>query len=325
MDELERSLLNVFTNCDMDRMAKRRADNEWLSSLRNAPTAMFVPFFGDRFLLREGSQNEPAFLDANQIKQFRSDIRLDIYLGSREPNYYFVSEIANSESAERLSNATRRFTGLRESGASLKVHDATMMSYAKAMIHWHRAHEFCGTCGSTTQSAFGGHTRNCTNVDCGTKQFPRTDPAIIVAVTRNEKCLFGRQHKWPVGRYSVVAGFVEPGESIEQAVVREVLEETDIRLKRVHYHSSQPWPFPGSIMLGFMATAENSDIRLIDGELQDAHWRSVKEVIDGLHVGNFRLPPKLSIAYRLIEDWFNVYSTEKLTDVLRRYSSGEEW
>ena len=155
--------------------------------------------------------------------------------------------------------------------------------------------------------------------------FPRTDPAIIVAVTRHGKCLFGRQQLWPRYRYSVIAGFVEPGESVEQAVVREVLEETNITLEKVNYHSSQPWPFPGSIMLGFTASASNFTVRLNDGELQDAHWRSVDEIVTGLAAQTFRLPPKVSIAYRLIEDWFNSHSPEKLATIQEQLNVSPTW
>jgi NAD+ diphosphatase len=145
----------------------------------------------------------------------------------------------------------------------------------------------------------------CTNPQCGQLHFPRTDPAIIVLVTHGEQCLLGRQPTWPAGRYSIIAGFVEPGEGLEAAVAREVREETGIDIKHVRYHASQPWPFPSSLMLGFTAQAANTTIQLKDGELEDARWLSREEIAGELGRGTLRLPPEISISYRLIEGWFD--------------------
>ena len=316
MDELKRSLLNVFTHSDLNRMVFQRKDAEQLASLRASSTARFVVFHKDQFLLSENPTPAPVLIEWSDIKHYDHSIEYSVYLGKRGKLNYFALDICDESWADSISSTDGSFAGLRESGYGLRAEDATLLSYAKAMFHWHKSHEFCGVCGSATKSISGGHCRQCTKSDCGKVHFPRTDPAIIVAVTKGEQCLFGRQKAWPEFRYSVIAGFVEPGESVEQAVVREVLEETNIRLETVNYHSSQPWPFPGSIMLGFTATAENYNIRLNDGELQDAHWRNVDEVIEGLRSGTFRVPPRLSIAFRLIEDWFNGHSSRSLSAIL---------
>jgi NAD+ diphosphatase len=147
--------------------------------------------------------------------------------------------------------------------------------------------------------------RVCTNPDCGQLHFPRTNPAIIVLVALRERCLLGRQATWPEGLYATIAGFVEPGESLEEAVVREVREETGIEVREVTYHSSQPWPFPSSIMLGFTAQAGSDHIQLNDGELEDARWFSREEIARGVEEGWLRLPSSVSISYRLIEDWYD--------------------
>jgi len=146
-----------------------------------------------------------------------------------------------------------------------------------------------------------------------------------VLVRNAEEMLLARNAAWPTSMFSTLAGFVEPGESIEQAVAREVLEETNIEISQIYYHSSQPWPFPGSIMLGFSATATSEAINLNDGELQEAHWRSIDEVVSGLEQDNFRLPTPLSIAYRLIEDWFNSHSNETLANVIKRLDADRIW
>ncbi len=316
MDDLKRSLLNVFTYSNLDRMVDRRKDAEHLASLQTSLSARFVLFHQDQFLMSEEPNPAPVLVESGSIDRWQCSIETSVYLGCRGEHNYFALEIGDTSWLYGNFSDNANFVELRENGYSLKAEDATLLSYAKAMFHWHRAHGFCGVCGAATLAVQGGHCRRCTKPECAKLHFPRTDPAIIVAVTKDCKCLFGRQKAWPQYRYSVIAGFVEPGESVEQAVVREVLEETDISLDTVDYHSSQPWPFPGSIMLGFTATASSYQIRLNDGELQDAHWRSVDEVVDGLISGEFRVPPRLSIAYRLIEDWFNEHSSRKLSVVM---------
>lgn len=152
-----------------------------------------------------------------------------------------------------------------------------------------------------SQPEAGGNTRRCTSPDCNQVLFPRTDPAIIVLVTDDDHCLLGRQPSWPEGRYSTIAGFVEPGESLEDAVRREVYEETNIHVGDIRYHSSQPWPFPSSLMLGFIAQAVSEEIHLNDGELEDARWFSREELASG-RVG---LPFRISIARRLVDHFIH--------------------
>jgi NAD+ diphosphatase len=179
------------------------------------------------------------------------------------------------------------------------------------MIAWRRRHRFCGTCGAVTHPAKSGHVLVCSDPACRSEQFPRIDPAIIVLVSDGERALLGRQASWPLGRYSTIAGFVEPGESLEDAVAREVLEETGIEVDRVDYHSSQPWPFPASLMLGFMAHAVTSQIHLRDQELEDARWFSRAELM----AADALLPPRQSISFRLIEHWFDAGGGRPLREI----------
>lgn len=325
MDELERSLLNVFTYSDLNRLVRYRNDDTRLQSLFSDTSSRFVIFHRSQFLAKVQPKVKPLSFRASEIKSYALEVRSQVFLGSRGRKHYFAMDLTDSTEIEPVGREDIEFVDLRASGQQLKAESASMLSYAKAMFHWHNAHQFCGKCGSPTKPAVSGHWRRCIDSRCGKTHFPRTDPAIIVAVANEGKCLFGRQKMWPPYRYSVIAGFVEPGESIEQAVVREVFEETNIALEKVNYHSSQPWPFPGSIMLGFTATAASAKINLNDGELQDAHWRNVQEVVTGMVSGQFRLPPKLSIAYRLIEDWFDSHSDEKLADVMERLHIDQTW
>ncbi|MGQ9815345.1 MAG: NAD(+) diphosphatase, partial [Candidatus Roseilinea sp.] len=178
---------------------------------------------------------------------------------------------------------------------------------ARAMAYWHQHSRFCSDCGSPTVSEQAGHARRCINSACGRRHFPRLDPAIIVLVMSpsGERALLGRQPSWPAGRYSTLAGFVEPGESVEQAVAREVYEETGVRLSELRYFGSQSFPFPASLMLGFHAEAATDQITLHDGELADARWFTRQELRAGLDAGTLGLPPRFAISHQLISAWFN--------------------
>jgi NAD+ diphosphatase len=193
----------------------------------------------------------------------------------------------------------------------LPPEDAGLLGYARGMVLWRARHRFCGTCGATTLAAKGGHVLICTNPACRHEQFPRIDPAIIVLVSDGERALLGRQAAWPVGRYSTIAGFVEPGESLEDAVAREVFEETGIEVNRIQYHSSQPWPFPSSLMLGFTAHAQTTQIQLRDDELEDAQWFTREDLASGRPL----VPPNVSISFRLIEHWFDAGGGKKLSEI----------
>ena len=318
MDDLQRSLLNIFSAGDLDRMVPQRKHQKWIEDLLTKESTHFIVFHEDEFLLSNSSPSAPSFMTYQQISDAVTGERLNVFLGMRESQAYFASQLSGVNEVNHSLLKYGQFADLRKYAFKLSPRLASLLSYAKALFHWHQAHAFCNVCGSETREDQAGHIRVCGNLSCNVNHFPRTDPAIIVSVIHEGRCLFGRQPTWPTNRYSVIAGFVEPGESLEQAVLREVFEETNIDLSEVNYHSSQPWPFPGSLMLGFSATAKNSEIHLNDGELEDAHWRSVEEVIYGFERGTFLLPPRLSIAYRLIEDWFNEHSAIKLKTIYER-------
>jgi NAD+ diphosphatase len=211
-----------------------------------------------------------------------------------------------------------RFCRLREVVPLIDAKSATVLAYAKAMVHYHHQHRYCARCGAPTVSAEAGHLRVCTDEACGRQDFPRTDPAIIVLVTSGDRCLLGRQASWTDHTYSIIAGFVEPGETLEGAVARELREETGILVTDVTYHSSQPWPFPRSLMIGFNATAASTEICLRDGELEDARWFSRRDIVRGLSAGSLRLPSAISISRRLIARWFEAGGEMSLREIRRR-------
>jgi NAD+ diphosphatase len=197
-----------------------------------------------------------------------------------------------------------RAAGLREAAALLDDRDAGLFTHAVALVNWHASHTHCPRCGTPTVTVAAGHAQRCP-AD-GSEHFPRVDPAVIMLVTDpDERCLLARNRRWPERRVSILAGFVEPGESAEQAVAREVEEETAIVVTRVHYVGSQPWPMPQSLMLGFRAEAGGElDLRVDEDEIAEAHWYSREELRGALAAGEILLPPPVSIAHRLIESWY---------------------
>lgn len=196
---------------------------------------------------------------------------------------------------------TATWSSLRRIAMELDRAEAGLVAYARGLANWQDATRHCAYCGAPLALIDGGHRAQCGQ--CRRLHFPRTDAAIIVIVEHDDACLLGRQASWPAGQYSTLAGFVEPGESLADAVRREVREETGIDVVDCDFHSSQPWPFPASLMLGFTARAAGRSIILSDGELEDARWFSVREIEAGLQDGSLKLSSPLSISYRLIEHW----------------------
>jgi NAD+ diphosphatase len=193
--------------------------------------------------------------------------------------------------------------GLRDAGALLSQGDGGLIAQATGLVNWHRRHPRCSVCGEPTRMAEGGYLRVCPN--CGAQHHPRTDPVVIMLVTDGDRALLGRQARWPKGRYSALAGFVEPGESLEEAVAREVREEAGVEIAAAHYDSSQPWPFPSSLMLGFLAEYASGEPTMRDHELEHVRWfaREELEAIRDGRVDGLGLPPPIAIARRLIDRW----------------------
>ena len=211
-----------------------------------------------------------------------------------------------SMEAESLPLTAPQRIELRRAAASWPAADASAFAFARAMQYWRSRTRYCGICGGAIQFRRAGYVAHCSQ--CGADHYPRVDPAVIVAVSDGERLLLGRQANWPAQRYSVIAGFVEPGESLEQTVIREVFEETRVRVRSCRYLGAQPWPFPGALMLGFMADAE-PDAPQVDGELEDARWFTVEEIAEarqrkGEDASGMLLSPRISIARSLIEHWY---------------------
>jgi NAD+ diphosphatase len=305
IDHLSQAQQNGLVNSAFDRIAHRRDDLDWVTQRLKNVSTRFIPVWRQKNLISV-SKLKAMTLSHKELAEPETLLESTALLGSHESHVYFAYFIDGDFNLnnENYLHDDAAFEDLKRIGPMLDNWDASLLAYAKGICYWHERHRFCGVCGSPTRNSKAGHLRMCTNSVCRASHFPRTDPAIIVLVHCGDWCLLGRQGRWPKGVFSTLAGFVEPGESAEQAVLREVWEETGIRIEQMSYQSSQPWPFPSSLMLGYQASAPLKEIRRNDNELEDARWFTREQVVDAIAGrGALKLPPAFSVSRRLIEEW----------------------
>ena len=294
----------ALSRAGVDRAAEHRQDEPWLAAAWSHPdTRVLAVSEGQAFVVDTEQGSELVLLASFEAPEGGERY----FLGTGEDGVaYFALALASLPG--RLDGEARP-AGLREVGALLRDREAGLLVHAVALENWHRSHRFCSRCGHPTAPAAAGHVRRCTS--CAHEHYPRTDAAVIMMVTdEQDRALLGRQALWPEGRYSTLAGFVEPGESLEQAVAREVAEEAGVvvDLSTVEYVASQPWPFPSSLMLGFTARADRragaTEITVDGEELSEARWFSREELKAGMEGGEVLPPSGISIARRLVELWY---------------------
>ncbi len=283
-----------FSGSRIDRVDDIRRDAEQLWAARQHPGARWLPFDALKPLVRGEALGWIRRVDV-------PDDALEIMLGmdEGEPRFAAVIEAARLDE-DALDGGI--FTDARGAAVSMAPDQAAIVAHGRSMLDWHLRHGFCAKCGSGTAMAKAGYARECAG--CGAEHFPRTDPVVIMLAVDGDNCLLGRQPMFPKGFMSALAGFVEPGESLEEAVRRELYEEVGIRTERVAYVASQPWPFPSSLMVGCFAEAATTDIRLDEHELEEARWFTkdeVKAVLAG--DGPFLSPPPMAIAWTLLKTW----------------------
>jgi NAD+ diphosphatase len=296
---------NFYAGGGLDRAAHLRDRPDWLEAALARPMTRLVPVWQSRNLIAEVTASPTAALiHAAEAAHLLAGARAVAMLGYLDEIAHLAVDLSHLAEAEAQAHASAwgEWLDLRRVGPVIDRRHGSLLAYARGLMHWHSRHGFCGVCGSPTAIASAGHVRKCTNSGCGASHFPRTDPAVIMLVHDGDKALLGRQKVWAKGMYSTLAGFVEPGESLEETVRREVFEETGIAVGDVVYHSSQPWPFPASLMIGFHAVALSRRIDRVDGELEDAAWFSRAELRSFADRGK-NLPRQDSIARRLVEDW----------------------
>ena len=309
----ERSAANFLAGPYLDRRAELREDPSWLESARADAETLFLPARGTALGVT-GDPPTAAFINHSHTIVRSSPDDSWVLLGWFRERRCVLVQLDEQAIENGSRDDALRFEELRPLASTLSADEAGLLAYARALTFWQLRHRHCGVCGSPTQPTRAGHVMTCRDPSCATEFFPRIDPAIIVLVSDGERALLGRQASWPSGRYSTVAGFVEPGESLEDAVAREVFEETGVRILASDYHSSQPWPFPSSLMLGFMATATPGSVVEAGSELEDARWVSRDEIAAGEVV----LPPHTSISHRLIAHWFDAGSSVPLRTLRTR-------
>ena len=296
---------NTFSGLSLilDRVAERRENLAWVAEQAASPLARFILLDGlGETYLRDGAE-ALRWLDWTERESLLGDLKASL-LGFADGRPHFMLALDDADRAAMLEQTLgARRASLRDAGLRLPADEAGLFAYAKGLAHWQRETQFCARCGAPLVLVASGHRAQCTNADCGRLHFPRTDAAIIVLVEHEGACLLGRQAGWPKGRYSTLAGFVEPGEALEDAVRREVAEESGVLVGDVFYHSSQPWPLPASLMVGFVAKAVSPAIRLRDDELEEARWFTPQQIIDGLMDGSFLPSLPLSVSYHLLAHW----------------------
>jgi len=282
--------VNTFTGSTLDRAGTRRTDHEWVAERVADPRSRAL-------LVTAGG----VVMEDDRLARVPLDGGEPILLGLEgDGSALFAVELGDGDPPPGTTAV-----GLRDAAALLSDAEGGLVAQATGLLNWHRRHPRCSVCGSATEMAEAGYLRRCPN--CGAQHHPRTDPVVIMLVVDGDRALLGRQARWPPGRYSALAGFVEPGESLEEAVAREVREEAGVEVQEARYVSSQPWPFPSSLMLGFVADHAGGEPAPRDNELEDVRWFSREELLairDGRRDG-LGLPPPIAIARRLIDGWLD--------------------
>ncbi|EJL32937.1 Zn-finger containing NTP pyrophosphohydrolase [Caulobacter sp. AP07] len=313
-------ITNTFAGNPLDRAGERRGDESWLAEKAADPQSLAVAIWNGKPLVEDAPPPADKGADGKsleakggvQIAYLRADMAKDLaatperllFLGLWKDIAVFAVDLEGGpDPAEGPLQGLGRFEELRSIAPTLPPPDAGILATAKSMFEWRRKHRWCSNCGQETHVTDGGWKRQCAS--CKTEHFPRTDPVAIMLALHDGKCLLGRQAAWPPGMYSALAGFVEPGETIEEACARELMEEAGLTATAVRYHSSQPWPWPSSLMMGLVADVDSDEAAPDQTELEAVKWFTkdeAKALIKG-ELEGFFAPPPLAIAHQLIKAW----------------------
>lgn len=299
----------------LDRKGLERGNGNGHKKIIEDPAARFIPVWDSKNLFAKNT-SLPVLLEKHQIP-FPEEA---IFLGLTEGKYFLATFIKDHSELSAEVMGKTEWARLRSKSENISHEENALLAFAAYLSNWHASAQYCGRCGYKTISTKGGFARTCLNPEKAHDQFPRTDAAMIVLVEHDGRCLLGRKANWPVGRYSVLAGFVEAMESVEETIKREVYEETNINVISSTYVSSQPWPFPASLMLGYRAQASNEEVILHDGELENARWFSREVFTEELLSGRLKLPSFTSISHHLIKQWFEE-GGDSFADLLEKVPS----
>lgn len=300
---------HTFSSDPLDRADHLRRDSDWIEAQLNAAGSRFLAFEKLRVLADRGPPTVLKWLGPVAMN-LRAQGASPLFLGLRDDIAHFAVDVTgNGEDATLLAADTgAAFEDARNTASHLSVPETGILAHAKSLVDWHARHGYCANCGARTQAHFGGKSRRCEA--CSASHFPRTDPVAIMLVVSGQRCLLGRGRARQTPMYSALAGFIDHGETIEEAVRREVYEESRIEVGAVRYFSSQPWPFPASLMIGCMAEARSTDITVDDHELADVAWFDkgfIREVLaaPGGRTETLQLPGPMAIAHHLLKAWIS--------------------
>jgi NAD+ diphosphatase len=299
-----------FAGNQLNRASEKRTDAKWIESKRRDPSSLIFPMWRlEPFLLGPENSGPPiqlGLLRPGIADALAGDEAPCVFLGLDGDRAVFALDVSEASDPVKVGPLAGLgyFRDARMAGSMVSIKDAAIIAEAKAMIDWHQRHGFCPRCGTPTKLVDAGWRRLCGK--CNAEHFPRVDPVVIMLATHEEACLVGRGKLFPSGMFSALAGFVEPGETIEEAVRRELMEEASVKVGEVTYYATQPWPFPSSLMIGCFAKANNREVKADETELAEVRWieRSVaRELIEGKQVDGLRVPPPIAIAHHLIRAW----------------------
>ncbi|MGF1454513.1 MAG: NAD(+) diphosphatase [Alphaproteobacteria bacterium] len=303
---------NTFANNPLDRAAHLRKDEAWLKARLADPSTLIVPLWRLKPMVIPSRDRERptdvGWLRPGALEGLVAAEPVTVFLGLDQERdiAYFALELrpeADPEQEGPLAGLGS-FVELRDIAMRVRPGDAAILAQAKSLVDWHARHRFCANCGAPTRFVEAGYRRDCPS--CGAQHFPRTDPVVIMLPVRGDTCLLGRGPRFPRGMFSALAGFIEPGETIEDAVRREVMEETGVATSAVRFLSTQPWPYPSSLMIGCLCDAESEDIAIDGDEIAEARWftrDAVRRALKGEGDGSFWVPPRMAIAHQIIKVW----------------------
>jgi NAD+ diphosphatase len=299
---------NTFAGNPLDRVSYKRSDPDWIAAQLADPETLAVALWNGKPLIEDAPGADQAlriaYLPIGLAREVAGGDQRVLFLGLWKETAVFAIDLESAlDPAEGPLSGMGRFEDLRATALRLPGGDAAILATAKSVFEWRRRHGFCPACGEPTLAIDGGWKRVCES--CRTEHFPRTDPVVIMLPTIGERCLLGRQAVWPKGMYSALAGFLEPGESIEEACAREVYEEAGLVTTKVRYHSTQPWPYPSSLMIGLICEVETDEAVADQIEIEEVRWftrEETRKLIAG-ELNDARAPGGMAIAFQLIKAW----------------------
>jgi NAD+ diphosphatase len=299
-----------FAGSPLNRASEKRTDSNWIESKRREPSALVLPLWRLQPFMLGPENSEPpielGLVRAGIVEPLVEAGALCIFLGLDGDRAVFAIDVPEAGDPATVGPLAGLgyFRDARAAGSMVSIEHAAIIAHAKAMIDWHQRHGFCPRCGAPTKIMDAGYRRLCGK--CNAEHFPRVDPVVIMLASYGEACLVGRGKQFPPGMFSALAGFVEPGETVEEAVRRELMEEASVKVGEVTYYATQPWPFPSSLMIGCFAKAESRDAKVDENELAEVRWlerSAARELIEGKQVDGVRVPPPIAIAHHLIKTW----------------------